>query len=79
MISSASGLGQFVISDSAEINSYHEQNLVRQINHFLIEVMVQNANYCHARNRFFGVKTNYKEATDYGQVHHDAVHIKMKK
>ena len=64
---------------TAEINSYHEQNLLRQINHFLIEVGAKCKLLPFTRNRFFRVKTNYKEVTDYGQVHHDAVHIKMKK
>ena len=66
---------------TSEINPDHEQDLGRQINHFLIEVgaKCKLLPYSQRRNRFFRVKTNYKEVTDYGQVHHDAVHIKMKK
>ena len=68
---------------TSEINSYHEQYLGRQINHFPIEVGAQyfaNANYCSARNNFFRGTNKYKESTNYGQVHHqDAVHINMKK
>ena len=51
---------------TSEINSYHEQYLGRQINHFPIEVGAQyfaNANYCSARNNFFrgtAAQTNTK-------------------
>ena len=60
---------------TSKINSDHEQNLGRQINHFLIEAGAK----CKLllANISFESKQSTKKSTNYGQVHHDAVHIKQ--